>query len=103
MSYNNNLIKLAEPEDSNNKSVLKDPCRECELQMPQLSAHTQGFPHVLVEVDGIRVLHELPDHLPLVVLHHQHFLRLSHPTHHQETHLPRDIKIICQDMHTSDV
>lgn len=45
--------------------------------------HTKGFPHVLVEVDRISVLHELSDHLPLVILHYQNFLWLGHPTYHQ--------------------
>lgn len=62
--------------------------------------HTKGFPHVLVEVDGICVLHELSDHLSLVILHHQHFLRLCHPTYHQQTHLPQEINS-CQHRHTS--
>lgn len=62
-------------------------------------SHTKGFPHVLVEVDGICVLHELSNHLPLVILHHQYFLRLGHPTYHQQTHLSQEINT-CQHVHT---
>ena len=36
---------------------------------------TQGFSHILVEVDGISVLHKLPDHFTLVILYHQ-YLRI---------------------------
>ncbi len=62
--------------------------------------HTKGFPHVLVEVDGICVLHELSNHLPLVILHHQYLLRLGHPTYHQQTHLSQEINT-CQHVRTS--
>lgn len=51
---------------------------------------TQSLSHVLVKVDGICVLHELSDHLSLVILHHQHFLRLGHAAHHQQTHLQEE-------------
>lgn len=60
--------------------------------MPSFLIHTKSFPHVLVEINGICVLHELSDHLPLVILHHQNLLWLSHPTNHQQTHLSQDIK-----------
>lgn len=33
---------------------------------------TQSFSHILVEVDGISVLHKLPDNFTLVILHHQY-------------------------------
>ena len=48
---------------------------------------TESLPHVLVEVNGVRVFHELPDHLTLVVLHHQHLLWFGHAAHHQQTYL----------------
>lgn len=53
---------------------------------------TKSLPHVLVKVNGVRVLHELPDHLALVVLHHQHLLGFGHATHHQQTHLQEEEK-----------
>lgn len=62
--------------------------------------HTEGFPHVLVQVDGICVLHELSDHLSLVILHHQHLLWLCHPTYHQQTHLSQQIKRLSAYTHT---
>ena len=43
-----------------------------------MSEINEGLPHGLVETDSVSVLHELSHNLSLVVLHHQHFLRLSH-------------------------
>lgn len=51
---------------------------------------TKSLPHVLVEVNGVCVLHELPDHLALVVLHHQHLLWFGHAAHHQQTYLQEE-------------
>lgn len=43
---------------------------------------TQSLSHVLVEVNGVCVFHELSHHLTLVVFHHQNLLGFSHATHH---------------------
>lgn len=53
---------------------------------------TESLSHVLVKVNGVCVLHELPDHLALVVLHYQHLLWFGHAAHHQQTHLQEDDK-----------
>jgi len=50
-------------------------------------ARTECFTHVLVEIDGICVLHKLSHHLSLVVLHHQHFFWFCHPWYHDTTNL----------------
>ena len=61
-----------------------DPLRIPVVEMGEVD---QGLPHVLVHGDAVRVLHELPDHLALVVLHHQHLLRLGHLGDHDVSHL----------------
>ena len=50
---------------------------------------TEGLSHTLVHIDGISILHELPDYLPLVILYYQHLLRLGHTTDHHQTNLHR--------------
>ena len=50
----------------------------------------QCFPHVFVHVDGVCVFHELPDHLSLVVLHHQNLLRFGHPRDHDVSDFGED-------------
>ena len=41
----------------------------------------------ILQVDAVCILHELPHHLALVVLHHQHLLRLGHTGDHHQAHL----------------
>ena len=70
------------------KFLRHDPLRVRVVEMCEVD---EGLPHVLVHVDGVRVLHELPDHLALVVLHHQHLLGLRHPADHDVSNLERSI------------
>ncbi|CAN7993071.1 unnamed protein product, partial [Ixodes pacificus] len=50
----------------------------------------QGLSHVLVQLDGVRVLHELPHHLALFILHHYHLFRLGHAPNHDVAELHRE-------------
>lgn len=41
----------------------------------------------------VRVLHKLSHHLPVLVLHDEHFLRLRHPIDHYAAHLGQRVRV----------
>ena len=47
----------------------------------------QCFPHVLVKVDAVRVLHELPHNFSLLVFNDENFFGPGHPADHHHSHL----------------
>lgn len=61
-----------------------DALRVCVVEMGEVH---ERLAHVLVQVDGVRVLHELTHHLPVLVLHHQHLLWLGHAADHDVAYL----------------